>query len=72
MRAVAIVPEPSARDLPRSVSLAKKDRPILLASIEAGASHLVTGDLRDFGAHLGKRVFGVLVTTPGDYLRGRK
>jgi hypothetical protein len=35
----------------------------------AGATHLLTGDLRDFGNLLGKRVAGIEIQTPGDFLR---
>lgn len=59
------------RELPRSISLPKKDAPILLAAIEVRASHLLTGDVRHFGSYLGKRVEGVLITLPGEYLRRR-
>ncbi|HTS13850.1 MAG TPA: PIN domain-containing protein [Candidatus Limnocylindrales bacterium] len=58
--------------LPAGVHLPEKDAPILLAAIEARATHLITGDLRHFGAYFGKRVAGVLVETPGDYLRQRR
>ena len=45
------------------------DVPILLAAIAARATHLLTGDLRHFGSYLGKRVEGILVLPPGEYLR---
>ncbi|MBP1733208.1 MAG: hypothetical protein H6Q55_3637 [Deltaproteobacteria bacterium] len=50
-------------------ALPKKDLPILLAAIEARATHLLTADTRHFGPLRGKTVEGVLVLTPGDYLR---
>jgi predicted nucleic acid-binding protein len=55
--------------LPHRISLPEKDAPILLAAIEARATHLLTGDLRHFGPYLGKRIEGILVLTPGEYLR---
>ena len=55
--------------LPAGISLPEKDIPILLAAIEAAATHLITGDLRHFGPCFGKKVAGILVLTPGDYLR---
>jgi uncharacterized protein len=58
--------------LPPDISLPKKDGPILAAAIAANATHLLTGDVRHFGRFLGKRVAGVLIQLPGDYLRGRK
>jgi predicted nucleic acid-binding protein len=56
-------------ELPEGVSLPEKDVPILLAAIEARATHLLTGDLRHFGPYFGKRVEGILVLPPGEYLR---
>jgi uncharacterized protein len=55
--------------LPAGVVLPEKDAPILLAAIEAGATHLVTGDIRHFGAYFAKKLMGILVVSPGDYLR---
>jgi predicted nucleic acid-binding protein len=55
--------------LPRGISLPEKDVPILLAAIAAKASHLLTGDLRHFGPYLGKKIEGVAIMLPGDYLR---
>jgi len=71
-RQLHLVPEATRGDLPSDVTLPPKDRPILLAAMAAGATHLITGDLRDFGRYFGKRVGGVLVLPPGDYLRQRE
>jgi predicted nucleic acid-binding protein len=60
-----LVAEAPDVQLPASVRLPAKDRPILQAAIAASASWLVTGDLRDFGALMGKQVLGVRVETPG-------
>ena len=54
---------------PARISLPEKDVPILLAAIEARATQLVTGDVRHFGAYFGKRIAGIVVVAPGDYLR---
>ena len=51
------------------VELREKDWPILAGAISANATHLITGDRRDFGAYFGTELFGVLVLPPGDYLR---
>jgi predicted nucleic acid-binding protein len=59
------------RELPPGIALPQKDAPILLAAIEAQATHLVTGDVRHFGAYFGKSVQGVLVITPAEYLKRR-
>jgi predicted nucleic acid-binding protein len=71
MASVEIVPEALGSPLPAGVKLAEKDAPILLAAINARATHLLTGDVRDFGPYFGKRLGGVLVLTPGEYLRAR-
>ena len=57
--------------LPDGISLPEKDKPIMLAAIEAQATHLLTGDLRHFGSYFGKRIAGILIMPPGDYLRSR-
>ena len=63
---VEIVPTASPTDHPllSALELPAKDRPILLAAISAGATHLLTGDFRHFGAYYGKRVGGVLILPP--------
>ena len=63
--------EAAQRELPRGLSLPEKDAPILLAAIEARASHLLTGDVRHFGPYFGKMIEGVTVVLPGEYLRTR-
>jgi predicted nucleic acid-binding protein len=55
--------------LPGEIGLPEKDRPILEAALGAKCSHLLTGDLRHFGPYFGKRLAGVLVCSPGEYLR---
>jgi predicted nucleic acid-binding protein len=59
--------DPKAR---AGVELREKDWPILGGAVLAGATHLITGDLRDFGPYLGSVVLGVRVVTPAQYLRG--
>jgi uncharacterized protein len=61
--------EAVSRELPSGVSLPEKDIPILLASIESRATHLLTGDIRHFGLHFGHRIAGILILLPGEYLR---
>jgi predicted nucleic acid-binding protein len=63
-----IVPESDA-PLPAGVGLPDNDLPILKAAIAAGATRLVTGDVRDFGRYLGQRIAGVLIVTPADFIR---
>ena len=59
------------RELPQAISLPEKDVPIILAAIEARATHLLTGDVRHFGPYFGKNVGGVLISLLGEYLRGQ-
>ena len=61
----------SRRGLPSHVSLSEKDMPILLAAMEARATHLITGDVRHFGTYFGKTIEGILVLSPSDYLKKR-
>jgi predicted nucleic acid-binding protein len=53
------------------VQLPEKDWPILGGAISAGATHLITGDKRDFGPYFGTELLGVLILPPGDYLSRR-
>jgi len=69
---VTIVPEVvSSLPLPDGIALPDKDQPILAAATAAGCTHLLTGDTRHFGDLYGRRVRGVLVLTPAQYLRKR-
>ncbi len=55
-------------ELPTDLSLPAKDAPILLAAIAARATHLITGDLRHFGPLFGKKIAGLIILPPADYL----
>ena len=68
---VEIVPESPGTSLPPEARLPAGDEPILKAAIAARATHLVTGDLRDFGRLLDREVGGVRIQTPGVFLRTR-
>jgi uncharacterized protein len=70
---VEIVPTAAPTDHPlfSALELPAKDRPILLAAISVGATHLLTGDFRHFGRYYGKRMEGVLILSPGEYLSSR-
>jgi hypothetical protein len=63
--------EAVSRELASGVSLPAKVIPILLAAIEARATHLLTGDVRHFGPYFGRRIAGILISLPGGYLRAR-
>lgn len=66
-----IVPESDA-PLPSGFRLPDNDLRILKAAIAAGATHLVTGDVKDFGRYLGQRIAGVLIVTPADFIRSSR
>jgi uncharacterized protein len=71
---IEIVQTPSAtlpEHPPSSASLPAKDQPILAAAIDAHATHLLTGDRRHFGKLYGKRLGGVLIQPPAQYLQNR-
>lgn len=51
------------------LELREKDWPIVAGALHARATHLITGDHRDFGPYFGQRVLGVLIQTPSAYLR---
>jgi len=56
---------------PKGIPLPEKDVPILLAAISGRATHLLTGDVRHFGAYFGRKIEGISITLPGEYLRRR-
>jgi predicted nucleic acid-binding protein len=70
---IEVVPEPpqGTEVPPDGVDLPEKDLPILRAAVASGATHLITGDLSHFGPYFGRRLAGVRILTPGDYLRTR-
>jgi predicted nucleic acid-binding protein len=70
METVIKVPSRSGRNCP--VILPEKDRPILEAAIQCKASHLLTGDIKDFGPIMNKPSLtgGVNIQTPSEFLEG--
>jgi predicted nucleic acid-binding protein len=68
VRIVAEAPAP----VPGPAALRAKDVPILAAAVAARATHLITGDRRDFGTHFGEKLAGVLILPPRDYLSATK
>ena len=73
LRSVEVVSTaaPTNHPLFSSVELPDKDRPVLLAAIGVGATHLLTGDFRHFGPLYGESIEGVLILPPGDYLSSK-
>jgi uncharacterized protein len=59
------------RALPDEVVLPEKDRPILLAAVDTRATHLLTGDTTHIGILFGRRIAGVLILRPAEYLRAQ-
>ena len=68
---VRMVPE-SEIALPDGVALPQKDVPILQAALAAEASHLITGDRKDFGHYFGQKLGTTWILTPRDYLTSKK
>jgi predicted nucleic acid-binding protein len=54
------LPEPGLPD---------KDLPILMAAVNTGATHLLTGDFKHFGPHYGRAIGYTMILTPAGYLR---
>jgi uncharacterized protein len=59
----------AALDPEMEKELPENDRPVLRAAMAAGATHLLSGDRRAFGAWYGKRLGGVAILRPAEYLR---
>lgn len=55
--------------LPEGIGLPEKDQPILKAALGANATHLVIGDVKDFGRYFGRRLLGILIVLPVDLIR---
>jgi uncharacterized protein len=67
LSSVQVTPEIDPQ-LPCPFDLPEKDRPVLLAAIAVRANYLLTGDAIHFGKHFGKKVSGVTICLPRDYL----
>ena len=63
---------PPAHFMKALPDLPEKDRPILFAAVSAKATHLITGDITHFGVFFGKKLKGVLIVSPADYLTKRR
>ncbi len=52
------------------INLPDKDIPIFLSAVNAKSSHLLTGDLKDFGRHMNqpKKSAGILIQTVAEFL----
>jgi len=64
---VEVVLEADPR-VPCPVDLPEKDRPVLMAAINAKANYLLTGDIEHFGEYFGQTIEGVNISMVRDYL----
>jgi predicted nucleic acid-binding protein len=66
----AILKVPSRSGLTCQVPLPEKDRPIVEAAIQCRATHLLTGDVKDFGPFMNHpgSTGGVLIQTVSEFL----
>lgn len=55
----------AAPDLSQASSLS------IAGAVAAGATHLLTGDVANFGSFYGSSILGILILSPADYLSGR-
>jgi len=70
MAEVVIGPSKSGQTCP--IPLSQKDRPILEAAIQCKATHLLTGDMKDFGPFTNRPnlTSGVVIQTVSEFLAG--
>jgi predicted nucleic acid-binding protein len=52
-----------------AMGLPEKDQPILWAAIDLRCAHLLTGDLKHFGALLNTNVEGVTIMKPSEFFK---
>ena len=66
---VRVAPSPRGVECP--LPLRAKDCPIFEAALACGATHLLTGDLRDFGPFMNdpEHTLGVVIQTVAEFLR---
>ncbi|MDQ7794792.1 MAG: PIN domain-containing protein [bacterium] len=69
-REVALVPEAPTTE-PCPIALPDKDCPVLLAALQARATHFLTGDRKHFGTYFSQSVRGMLICTPRLYFAQR-
>ena len=52
------------------IHLPEKDRPIFLSAVASQCTHLLTGDLKDFGPHMNqpKKTEGIVIQTVSQFL----
>lgn len=70
LKSIVTVPEPAA-EAACPISLDKKDIPVFMAALSSKATHFITGDIRHFGEYFSRRIEGLIVCAPRDYLKAR-
>jgi predicted nucleic acid-binding protein len=68
LKLIKCVSTSSSHECP--IVLREKDRPFFLTALAEGATHLLTGDLKDFGVFMNKptKACGILIQTVNDFL----
>lgn len=68
---LTVAPQPALHKT--LIDLPEKDQPIFLAAQAAHVTHLLTGDLKHFGAHMNQpgKSGGIVIQTVADYLTTR-
>ena len=71
LRGVRFIDHRPALQFP--AALAEKDRPVFQAAAAWPATHLLTGDLKEFGALMNRpeATFGIVIQTVAEFLRAR-
>jgi predicted nucleic acid-binding protein len=69
LASIRLTPSPKGKECP--LPLPDKDRPIFEAAVAGNATHLLTGDLKDFGPFMNdsERTQGILIQTVAQYLQ---
>lgn len=66
LKKIQVVAPSSA--LVEGIDLPAKDLPIVAGALAAQATHLLTGDVRHFGRFFGRRLAGIRILRPAQYL----
>jgi predicted nucleic acid-binding protein len=66
---VSVIPSPSGGNCP--LPLPPKDRPIFEAALAGSATHLLTGDIKDFGPFMNEpgQTKSIVIQTVAEFLR---
>jgi len=67
MTSIEIIENALEAIIPKSITLPKKDQPILAAALKAKANYLITGDIRPFGKYFSKTINGTTIIPPSRY-----